>query len=441
MPRFRTILFWMHLVAGVSAGVVVLVMSVTGVLLTYEKQMAFWAETRHMRVAPPQPGVARLPLDTLVDRLQAAKPSVAVQSITLRSNANEPASALLARDGTVYVDPYTGAILGTASSDLRAFFRTMTNWHRWLAMTGDYRATGRAITGAGNLIFLFIVLSGFYLWLPRVWRWVQFKQVLWFRRGLSSKARDFNWHNVAGFWSAIPLAIVVASGSVISYPWASNLVYRALGEEPPPPASRAAPAPAGGGARASGGGLGPTDERARILQRPGVVVAAVGPEANSVVRGTSAHKSGITTNRGLLHHPATSGADVRSVAHEPEPVTLDRLLARAEQHVAGWRAITLTLPKEPGVPVSFNIDRGNGGQPQLRGTLTLDPVSGAVVSWQPFASLSTGRRVRSVLRFAHTGEVLGFAGQTIAGLVSLATAVLVWTGMALAWRRMLRIWR
>ena len=35
--------------------------------------------------------------------------------------------------------------------------------------------------------------------------------------------------------------------------------------------------------------------------------------------------------------------------------------------------------------------------------------------WEPFDRLSAGRRLRSILRFAHTGEVLGLAGQTIAG--------------------------
>ena len=55
--------------------------------------------------------------------------------------------------------------------------------------------------------------------------------------------------------------------------------------------------------------------------------------------------------------------------------------------------------------------------------------------WEPFEALSTGRRVRSIARFLHTGEALGFAGQTIAGLVSLGGAFLVWTGLALAYRR------
>ena len=39
--RIRTVFFWLHLTAGLAAGVVVLIMSVTGVLLTFEKQTIY----------------------------------------------------------------------------------------------------------------------------------------------------------------------------------------------------------------------------------------------------------------------------------------------------------------------------------------------------------------------------------------------------------------
>jgi hypothetical protein len=45
-----------------------------------------------------------------------------------------------------------------------------------------------------------------------------------------------------------------------------------------------------------------------------------------------------------------------------------------------------------------------------------------------------------VLRFAHTGEVAGIAGQTLAGVVSAGASVLVYTGLALTWRRF-RAWQ
>ena len=39
------------------------------------------------------------------------------------------------------------------------------------------------------------------------------------------------------------------------------------------------------------------------------------------------------------------------------------------------------------------------------------------------------------MRHGHTGEFLGFWGQTLAGVVSLITCVVVYTGLALSWRR------
>ena len=47
------------------------------------------------------------------------------------------------------------------------------------------------------------------------------------------KARDFNWHNVIGFWSAVPRFFIVISGAVMSYPWANILIYTLTGDKPP----------------------------------------------------------------------------------------------------------------------------------------------------------------------------------------------------------------
>jgi uncharacterized iron-regulated membrane protein len=100
----------------------------------------------------------------------------------------------------------------------------------------------------------------------------------------------------------------------------------------------------------------------------------------------------------------------------------------------------MRIPASDTAPVVFAIDRGDGGQPHLRSTLTLDHATGEAVTYEAFSDLSPGRRVRTVMRFAHTGEVLGIPGQTVAGLVTAGGAVLVWTGLALALRRLIA-WR
>jgi uncharacterized iron-regulated membrane protein len=374
----RTALFWTHLVIGVAAAGVILIMSITGVLLTYQRQMQYWADTSAFRAEPP-PGAIRLPVDALIRRAEehaSTGEPAPVTTITFRSDPVLPVALVVGRT-TLYANPYTGEVYGEGRGQrMRAFFSTVVNWHRWLALSGDRRATGRAITGAANLAFLFIVVSGMYLWWPRSLTWRQVRNVTWFRRGLPGKARDFNWHNVIGFWSAIPLAVVVYSGVVISYPWASNGVYRMMGEAPPAQAGRGVGAPAAPAAQ-------PTMSRTDLTA--------------------------------LLEMAA---------AREPE-----------------WNILSLRVPASSGAPVTVTIDRGDGGQPHLRDTVTFSGSDGAVVSAARFQDQTPGRQVRSLLRFAHTGEAAGLTGQTIAGLASAASVVLVYTGLALSWRRGLTWWR
>jgi uncharacterized iron-regulated membrane protein len=397
----RTVFFWLHLTAGVVAGVVVLIMSITGVALTYEKQVLEWADRGAWSV-PSSARSERLSPETLLARVRAARPEAAPTVLTLRQDPAAPATVAFEGAGAVLVDPTSGHVIGAPPGGLRSFFRVMTSWHRWLALEGTSRSVGKAVTGAANLMFLFIVLSGMYLWLPKFWNRAQFRQILWFRGRLSAKARDFNWHNVIGIWSAIPLAIVVAGAVPISYPWASNLVYRIVGEEPPRP--QAGP---GGPPNQAGrpGGLGGPGRPGGASERGGA--------------------------------PRDNAGEPRIASAPPalDLTGLDSGFLLASGRSTGWRSIGIRLPQRPQQPFTFTVDEGYGGQPQKRGTLTIARDAGAVPVWETFADQSPGRRLRSWLRFAHTGEYYGLFGQTIAGIVSAGGVVLVWTGLALAFRR------
>ncbi len=236
--KLRTVIFWTHLVAGFAAGVVILTMSVTGVLLTYERQLIEWSD-RDFRSTPASAGADRLPIEVLLDRAVEQRPLQRPIALTLRSDTNAPAAVSFGQT-TVYQDVYSGALLGAPSTDVRYVMSELRAWHRWLAMDGEHRAIGKAISGWANLVFLFIVLSGMYLWLPRRWSRQNVRAVVFFKRGLRGKARDFNWHNAIGIWCAVPLAVVVVSAAPISFPWANALVYRLMGESVPAPAGVAA---------------------------------------------------------------------------------------------------------------------------------------------------------------------------------------------------------
>ncbi len=349
---------------------VVVVMASTGVLLTYQKQMTAWADRRAVDAKPPAAGATPLTVEELLGRV-AQSAAATPTAITLRSRPDAPAEVSFGRDRRELVNVYTGARLGEGAAGMRAFFRVVTAWHRTLGATGTNRNVTRQITDAANFGFLFLVLSGVFLWWPRNWTRAALRNVTFFRRGLSGKPRDFNWHNTIGFWCAVPLAVIVTSGVVMSYRWANDLAYRAAGDTPP-------------------------------VQTAG----------------------------------APRGDQPRGAERVPSMAGLNGAFAVAEQRVAGWTTITAQLPAVSDKNVSLALDAGTGGQPQLRSQLVLDRASNREVRFEPFSSQSPGRRARTIFRFAHTGEVLGLAGQTVAGIASLGAVVLACTGLALVIRRL-----
>jgi uncharacterized iron-regulated membrane protein len=99
--KLRTLLFWTHLTSGATAGIVILTMSLTGVLLMYERQLIEWSDGGYRSAVPADR--ARLPIETLLARLAEQRPQQTPTAITLRSTPAAPA-AVPRGQTTVYQD-------------------------------------------------------------------------------------------------------------------------------------------------------------------------------------------------------------------------------------------------------------------------------------------------------------------------------------------------
>lgn len=393
MKRFRTVLFWCHLTAGVTAGLVIALMSVTGSLLAFQSQILNLVDRDVRGVVPPGPVAARVDARTLIVHAASTRPGVEPTGLTLDANREVAAAVAFGQD-IVYVNPYTGAVNGAGSARARAFFQKLTDWHRWLGAGANspWRANARVITGACNFAFLWLAMSGLYLWMPRTWNWQWVRTMTWFDGEARGKARDLNWHHVIGFWCAPVLIVLTMTGVVMSYLWANNLLYLAMGSQPPSPAGTSAPAPA----REAGG-------------------------------------------------PVEASGGRRQVARTPQiPDNLNLLWAQAEQAVPTWGTINVRLASQPNGPISLSITDVKYWNGFARSQLTLDGRTGAIVRWEPYAGTSLGQRARGWVRFAHTGELAGWPGQLIAGTACMGGAFLAWTGLSLAlcrfstWRKVKR---
>jgi uncharacterized iron-regulated membrane protein len=384
MRRIRPILFWIHLSLGLAAGGLIFLMSVTGVMLGFERQTIAWLDGAP-RIERPA-GALDIPLDSALALAGVATADLA--SVIVRRDATAPVT-LRFRDrerGTALLDPVRGSLLPPSEpGSARRFFSGLRRWHRWVgAGGGELRASMRAATGAANLAFLGLILSGIVLWWPRRWTPARLRATLVPSVRHSGHVRDFNWHNSLGFWSAIPLALVVASGVFISYQWPERLLDRVLGSP---------------------------EEGAAVVVAARAAAGAPAPAPEPVI-------------------PVTPLDDV----------SVETLLDAAGGAHPAWQQLTLTLPAPTAASARVVVAEGNTLRPDLRTTLELARADGAVLSSSGYADLSTSRRIRSWVRFGHTGEVFGIPGQLIATLVTGVGAVLVWTGMALGLRR-LATWR
>lgn len=409
MRLVRKGIFWVHLVAGLLAGVVILIFGVTGMIMSFERQIL--EANAGVTVKKPPGEVVQVGPELILAKYADAKP--AATAVIFDNDPDKPAVVQFGRGKSEYVDPYSGESLGEGNKDLKDFFGWVLRLHRWLTLD---RAVGGKITGPANLVFLVLVISGLYLWFPKRWTRSALKAVTTLQFRLKGKARDWNWHNVFGFWACVPLFSVVVTGAVMSYPWANNLIFRAVGETPPPP-------------RGHGGG-----------PPPGVAMAGEGSGRGGEGRPQRAEggmrERGGRGEGGARGEGGPRGGGGHSHDHENGPVSLaglDAGLAAVKGMGGEWRTISVAVPREG--TAQYTVSASHRGRPDLRRTMTVDMASGAVVKNEGFESQSTGRKIRTFVRWVHTGEAFGWIGQAVMGLAALAAVVLVWTGFALSWRR------
>lgn len=225
----KSLFLRLHGWLGVTAGLVLAVVGVTGAMLAFEPQI--------LRVL--NPGVLVIaredrPMLTpteLYQRVSAARPSQAIQSLTLSGAADRPAQVVYAKPGSprgdaVWVQPYSGELL----PEERAHdgFHFIEDIHRKL-LADDL---GKTITGASALILIAMALSGLYL------RWARrprgLKGWLTLRSGIRGRAFLWQLHAVGGTWMLVFLVFSAGTGLYWSYDWYKQGVAQVLGAEIPP---------------------------------------------------------------------------------------------------------------------------------------------------------------------------------------------------------------
>ncbi|MBS0583618.1 MAG: PepSY domain-containing protein [Proteobacteria bacterium] len=230
MIALRRALRPVHRWVGLTAGLVVVWMALTGIFLVFRKQLEV-PQAPELYTVPACTN--RVPIDTLATNGVKAYPQGKLDYVRIRTGrdgaARIPATAFRFTDEMfVYLNPCTGEVLG-----LR---------HRWGGPFGfveqlhrfRFMPRGNLIVGTSALLLgLVLVIGGLVLWWPGSWRGVR-RALAWNApRPAAGPAKDISLHRLVGPYVAVIVLFSVLTGLPQSFDWYRKSVYWLTGSTPP----------------------------------------------------------------------------------------------------------------------------------------------------------------------------------------------------------------
>lgn len=372
----KKIFFQLHWFLGISAGLILSIMGVTGAIYSYESQILKWINQDSYVVQ-----VENRPVLTpaeIYQRYSSQYPDAKINSITVAQDPSAAASVNVVKEGarrghTIMINPYSAQALPEIQG--RAFFQFIQDLHRNLTVG----PVGKQITGASTLMLIFFVLSGLYLRWPKrhsIKQWLFVKPKL--------NGRNFIWdlHAVVGTWVVIFYLILACTGLYWSYDWWRNGMFKVLGVERSQP--QAATPKGGQGGQGSQGSPG---ERAEKISPTELNIALT-----------------------------QSWQGFNQVGRD-------------------FSTLTMTLPKRADSQVSMSFFDAEPQHERARNNLTFNYQTNSVEKLELYEDKKLNEKIMSSMLPVHRGSFFGSVYQFMAMLASLAMPLFFITGWMLYLKR------
>ena len=213
----RQVVFQIHLWSGLTVGVYIVAISVSGSVLVYRSELrqTFEPEPRYVTVSG-----TRMTEETLTEVAQQTYPDHRVARVILREDPARAATVTLNREGAptqILFDPYTGADLGHR---LPVAYRLTT----WLLDLHDnllYGETGRRVNGFGAIALTLLGITGGVIWWPGYQTWQRSLLVDW-----RANWRRLIWslHSALGVWFFLFVILWGVTGIYLTIPEPFNML-------------------------------------------------------------------------------------------------------------------------------------------------------------------------------------------------------------------------
>jgi sulfite reductase (NADPH) flavoprotein alpha-component len=405
---FKKIFFQIHWFLGISAGLILSLMGITGAIYSYDQQILRWINTESYVVqAAAQP---KLTPQQLYQHFSQKDANLKINSITISSVPTESSMINVAKEGArrgqnLMVNPYTAALLPEVKG--QRFFLFIMQLHRNLTV-GE---VGKQLTGACTLMLIYFVLSGLYLRWPKKH---SLKQWLFVKPKL--KGRNFIWdlHAVVGTWVIVFYLVFACTGLYWSYGWWRTGMYAVLGVERPQ--NSGGPGPMAANRQAPDG----------TPRRPG---------QDSQMRQDPSERA----QRPAMAAPR-SAAPTSEVASAP---TAEQISQSLQQTWIGFNrdlgrhysSATFTLPKELKGSIEISFFDQQQQHERARNTAVYNYQQQKFEKLSFYSDKALNEKIMSSMLPVHRGSFMGPVYHFLALLASLAMPVFFVTGWMLYLKR------
>ena len=217
------ILFNVHLILSIVFSIPLLIIGITGAILSYQHELEALinAGSKKVEKTGEMQSVEKI-LQSFSEQTGAKQP---VRLVVPKSD--DEAFVIYANRNDAYlVNPYTAQIIGKDRGT--GFVLTVMALHRnlGLALSGNKTAgeIGKQIVGASAVAMILLVISGVWLYFPRLRR--KFIEAIRPNFKLKKYALFYNLHTSLGSLSAVIYLLICLTGLNWSYSWYNDAVMK-----------------------------------------------------------------------------------------------------------------------------------------------------------------------------------------------------------------------
>ncbi|MBS1564583.1 MAG: PepSY domain-containing protein, partial [Bacteroidetes bacterium] len=225
---YRKVNDWLHLWLGLAAGIVIVIVGLTGCIYAFEKEIRNVSEP--YQFVQPQKTAFLLPSQIKQAAAKAVFGNAHDSSLAKimgvsYGTADKAATAAYTdkRNGytVLYINPYDGKLLHTKIFK-KDFFRIILMGHYYLWLPP---AVGQPIVASAVLIFVVLLITGMVMWWPKNLKKANLDKSFKIKWKASFKRVNYDLHNVPGFYISIFAFAIAVTGLVWGFKWFSSSYY------------------------------------------------------------------------------------------------------------------------------------------------------------------------------------------------------------------------